>query len=41
MSSADDHTILQDGLRKLQDRAGEITIIGEAASGNERLRLPE
>ncbi len=38
---ADDHAIFRDGLRKLLDSAGDIVIAGEAATGNECIRLLE
>ena len=36
---ADDHAIFRDGLRKLLENAGDISIVGEAADGNEAVRL--
>jgi DNA-binding NarL/FixJ family response regulator len=36
---ADDHAIFRDGLRKLLEGTGDITVIGEAGDGDETLRL--
>jgi DNA-binding NarL/FixJ family response regulator len=36
---ADDHAIFRDGLRKLLDSEKEITIVGEAGSGTECIRM--
>jgi DNA-binding NarL/FixJ family response regulator len=38
---ADDHELFRDGVRKLLEEAGNISIVGEAADGNECLRLLE
>jgi two-component system nitrate/nitrite response regulator NarL len=38
---ADDHELFRDGVRKLLEGAGNISIVGEAADGNECLRLLE
>jgi DNA-binding NarL/FixJ family response regulator len=38
---ADDHELFRDGVRKLLEDAGNISIVGEAADGNECLRLVE
>src|SRR5260370_21219934 len=36
---ADDHAIFRDGLRKLLDSDEDITIVGEAQNGPERIKL--
>jgi two-component system, NarL family, nitrate/nitrite response regulator NarL len=36
---ADDHAIFRDGLRKLLENASDIAIVGEAANGNEAIRM--
>ncbi len=36
---ADDHAIFRDGLRKLLENTGDISIVGEAADGNETVHL--
>ncbi|MBI3404215.1 MAG: response regulator transcription factor [Acidobacteria bacterium] len=36
---ADDHPIFRDGLRKLLEGAEDITIVGEASSGNECVQM--
>jgi len=36
---ADDHVIFRDGLRKLLDSDGEITVVGEAANGAECIKM--
>ncbi len=36
---ADDHAIFREGLRKLLEGAGDISVVGEAADGNEALHL--
>ena len=36
---ADDHPIFRDGLRKLLEGADDITIVGEASSGNECVQM--
>src|SRR5574337_853699 len=36
---ADDHAIFRDGLRKLLDADEDLAIVGEAANGNECIRL--
>jgi two-component system, NarL family, nitrate/nitrite response regulator NarL len=36
---ADDHAIFRDGLRKLLDATDEVEIVGEAANGNECVRM--
>jgi two-component system, NarL family, nitrate/nitrite response regulator NarL len=38
---ADDHELFRDGVRKLLENSGDISIVGEAADGNECLRLLE
>ncbi len=38
---ADDHAIFREGVRKLLEGAGDITVVGEAANGEEALRLVE
>ncbi|MNX31075.1 Response regulator UvrY [compost metagenome] len=35
---ADDHTLLREGLRRLLEQAGDITVAGEARDGSEALR---
>lgn len=35
---ADDHTLLREGLRRLLEQAGDITVAGEARDGTEALR---
>ena len=36
---ADDHVIFRDGLRKLLDSDDELTVVGEAASGGECIKM--
>ncbi|WP_342066640.1 response regulator transcription factor [Achromobacter kerstersii] len=36
---ADDHTLLREGLRRLLEQAGDISVQGEAANGAEALKL--
>ena len=36
---ADDHEIFRDGLRKLLESEDDISIVGEAANGNECIRM--
>jgi two-component system, NarL family, nitrate/nitrite response regulator NarL len=36
---ADDHTIFREGLRKLLDAENDVSIVGEASSGNEAIQL--
>ncbi|MFC5499377.1 response regulator [Caenimonas terrae] len=36
---ADDHAIVREGLKRIVAEAGEFTVVGEAADGNEVLRL--
>src|SRR6202453_4891561 len=36
---ADDHAIFRDGLRKLLEVADDVQIVGEAANGNECIRM--
>ena len=36
---ADDHVIFRDGLRKLLDSDDELTVVGEAASGTECIKM--
>jgi DNA-binding NarL/FixJ family response regulator len=36
---ADDHAIFRDGLRKLLDGSNDVTIVGEAANGNECIKM--
>ena len=36
---ADDHAIFRDGLRRLLDGAEDVTIVGEAANGNECVKM--
>ena len=36
---ADDHVIFRDGLRKLLDSDDELTVVGQAASGAERIKM--
>jgi two-component system, NarL family, nitrate/nitrite response regulator NarL len=36
---ADDHVIFRDGLRKLLDSDGEITVVGEATNGAECIKM--
>jgi DNA-binding NarL/FixJ family response regulator len=36
---ADDHAIFRDGLRKLLESDGDISIVGEASNGNECLKM--
>ncbi|HEV2387192.1 MAG TPA: response regulator transcription factor [Candidatus Acidoferrales bacterium] len=36
---ADDHAIFREGLRKLLDAAGDITVVGEAGTGEETIRM--
>ena len=38
---ADDHTILRDGLRSLLERQPDVTVVAEAGTGTEVLRLAE
>jgi DNA-binding NarL/FixJ family response regulator len=38
---ADDHTLLREGLRRLLEQAGDISVQGEAANGAEALKLLE
>ena len=36
---ADDHYLFREGLRQLLEQTGEVTIVGEAANGEEAIRL--
>ncbi len=36
---ADDHTLLREGLRRLLEQAGDISVLGEAGNGAEALQL--
>ncbi|MEN4919036.1 response regulator transcription factor [Achromobacter spanius] len=36
---ADDHTLLREGLRRLLEQAGDISVQGEAGNGSEALKL--
>lgn len=36
---ADDHTILREGLRKLLEEQGDMSIVGEASNGNECMAM--
>jgi DNA-binding NarL/FixJ family response regulator len=36
---ADDHTLVRQGIRQFLEEAGDITVVGEGASGEEALRL--
>ena len=38
---ADDHPVVRSGIRNLLERAVDITVVGEAATGTEALRLVE
>lgn len=36
---ADDHAIFREGLRKLLDASGDITVVGEAGNGDDTIRM--
>jgi two-component system, NarL family, nitrate/nitrite response regulator NarL len=36
---ADDHAIFREGLRKLLDASGDITVVGEAGNGDETIKM--
>ena len=36
---ADDHSVVRDGLRRLVDGAGDMTVVAEAADGREAIRM--
>src|SRR5688500_10805691 len=36
---ADDHHLFREGLRQLLEATGEITVVGEAANGEEAIRM--
>lgn len=38
---ADDHRLFREGVASLLERAGDITLVGEAATGEEAVRLSD